>query len=174
MNYILLETPEPLSEEQKEKWLNIIFKFLTNGTISQHKVFSQKTSKVYKYKVFLKKDITNTDAEYIVTAWDHYYDGDFEVSIKYDETHKSEISEYIIEEQLKEEICETLSKFLHNRWVDKKINEGWRYSGHYNLEEQTHPSLRDWNSLPEDYKKRIDFTNEQLIKIIESHPYLFS
>jgi hypothetical protein len=173
INFILLKTYKPLNEEQKEKWLNIVFKFLTNGSILNRKVVCQKTSSEFKYKIFLKSEISMYDAEFIVSAWENYYTDDFCVEINVNENVNINNNEYFIDKETKEKCIKILSKFLHNRWVDSKMSEGWRYGMLYNKEEKVHPSLRDWDTLPNNYRNNIDIDDEKLIKIIESHPTLF-
>jgi hypothetical protein len=173
-NFILLITYNKLNDEQKEKWLNIVSKFIKNGSISNRKIMCQKTSKLYKHKIFLKSELSINDLEYIAAAWENFYKDDFDIEITINEDIKLENKEYIIDAELKENLISKLSKFLHNRWVDGKISEGWRYGLTYNLEEQTHPSLKNWDNLQNEYKKLVEINDEQLIKIIESHPTLFS
>ncbi|MFW5879865.1 MAG: RyR domain-containing protein, partial [bacterium] len=127
----------------------------------------------YNYKILLKESLTYEDSKFIVTAWDYYYNKDFEIELSSDE-EISDNNTIQMDDNSFYFIRKVASKYLHNRWVDKKTQEGWRYGLLYNKEEKTHPALKEWDNLPSENKKLIDIDKEKAYKFYIEHKNLFT
>jgi class 3 adenylate cyclase len=49
---------------------------------------------------------------------------------------------------------EQLARWEHERWCQSKQSQGWRYGPRRNNQEKLHPSLVDWDELPEDERRK--------------------
>jgi hypothetical protein len=55
--------------------------------------------------------------------------------------------------QFMSEEVELMARLEHNRWMEERINLGWRYGpGQKNPKDKTNPSLVEWESLPSSVK----------------------
>lgn len=60
---------------------------------------------------------------------------------------------------------EELAKLYHNSWLNRKIQEGWRYGRVYSELEKTHPMILPWEQLP-DRLKHIDNLYDKISNIL--------
>lgn len=108
------------------------------------------------YEVPLKRNLEITECEKIIFVWDKLFkDEDFiiETSTPYTKTGIPEKEDDIISRDKFAEMCEKLSKEKHNRWLQARIDKGWRFATRFSNKDKTHPMLRDWDSLPSEYKQ---------------------
>ena len=177
-HYLQLITSVPLDSNQSNNWLYAIEEYGPEGIIKNHKVEKKKNKKETQFKhwVWLTRHLHHYETEIIVAAWDHLFNDDYEIesSYEYDDV-SSDISdvEYETDADTIDHIREAVSRHLHNRWVDHKVSEGWRYGIGLSLNEKTHPSLQNWDSLPESYRKRVDISDDKLIEIFDRKRNLF-
>ena len=168
-NYIKLTVYEELSEEMISLWKKIVKKLCSVKLDSS--VLTRRSKSCYYYKIILNATISETDLKFIVSAWDYYYKSDFEIESNTDISSLND--EIEIDEDILELIKTVSSKYLHNRWVDKKIHNGWRYGIYYNMDEKTHPALCNWDNLPIELKKHTDITPTQAYNFYIKHTKLF-
>ena len=45
-----------------------------------------------------------------------------------------------------------MTSMRHNRWMDKKVTEGWRYGLEFNENQKTDPRLRPYHELTDKLK----------------------
>lgn len=184
-HYIRLMTDVELSHKQKNVWYKVVNKFLgveyaptaenyINNLISNRDELEGDDDYPYVYAVYLNEILPVSRAEMIVMAWDHIYPRDFQIesSAEYD-PEGCEDCEFEIDDAMYEEIQKRASKFLHNRWVEHQIQEGWRFGLKTNHKEKTTPKLRDWDSLNEQYRRELDMTREQAVQFLQTYPHLF-
>ena len=158
-HYIILKSERELSKKELYNWINIINQFIQNDYIKSKKIKIKNKSN--EYKLELNNHISNNDLLFINYAWESVYDEPFEIMIS---------DEYSLQEEEFNNLKEKISKYLHNRWVDDKISEGWRYGLSNSSRDKTSPYLRDWDHLPKDYrklleidiKKAVDFSKKYL------------
>lgn len=46
-----------------------------------------------------------------------------------------------------------LAKYMHNKSMNEKIADGWRYGAVFDLKEKTSPLIKPFDNLPEEHKK---------------------
>ena len=168
VNYIKLTVYQDLSEKMISIWKDIVKNLSQNKRVN---VVTRRSKTCYYYKMILKKEISEFELKFIVNAWDYYYSQDFEI--------EANSSDYItfddveIDENTLEFIKNISSKYLHNRWVDKKINDGWRYGMYYNSDELTHPALRSWDNLPSELQNCVNIEPKKAYTFYINHTNLF-
>ena len=47
-------------------------------------------------------------------------------------------------------IISSLARFLHDAWVEERLELGWRWGADYSSIDRTHPFMMDWDDLPKD------------------------
>jgi hypothetical protein len=180
-HYMRLLTDIELNDKQKQIWYRCVEKFLgadhatqpTNflDTLTSHREELEGDEDFpFVYVVYLSDDVDPSLAEQIVMLWDNIYPRDYQIesSAEYDCGCDIEI-----DDAMHEEIQRRASKFLHNRWVEDQLREGWRFSFNANKQNKTSPKLRNWDSLREEYRSELAMDREQAIKFFKDYPHLF-
>lgn len=160
-NHITLTTPDKLDDELLNKWINIVSQLSTTNTVKDKKVKITHNNDKYRYIINLTNHLPTHDISFITTAWEHYYTKNFEITSS---------DQYTLKDEELNVLLEKISKYLHNRWIDDSISNGWRYGTKYSLKQKTHPALRDWDSLPIEYRKTLPMTPKQAVDF--SNKYL--
>lgn len=182
-HYMRLLTDVKLNPKQKHVWYRVVEKFLgaEYGTqpenfldtlTSQRDELEGDENFPFVYIVYLSDDIDPSLAEQIVALWSEVYPLDFEIesSAEYDCCDDCAVE---IDDAMHEEIQNRASKFLHNRWVEEQVRQGWRFGLSEDNTAQTSPRLRDWDSLREEYRRVLEMDRDQAIKFFQTYPHLF-
>ncbi len=78
-----------------------------------------------------------------------------------------------MEDEIHQSIQLEAAKFLHNRWVEAKNLDGWRYGTRLNIQEKSHPAMRDWDNLSEAYRKYPTMTKTEALDFYTKYRHLF-
>jgi hypothetical protein len=157
---ITIKTSEPLSPEMAQQWFSCVKKSGPDGVIGSISTDSGKDVRFFKktvgenicYTVVLTRDIGQEEAMKIAESFNKTSpDGVWEIIWSQppanDDRHQ----------EIKQESINTLAvesaKFMHNRIVQKKVTEGWRFGQKFSRGEKTSPMLKEWDGLPDYYKE---------------------
>ena len=189
-HFIRLMTEAQLNAKQKQVWYKTVERFLDATEYSPEEVnyidgltatrdeLEGDEDFPYVYIVYLSDKLPIDIAEQIVMLWDKVYPRDFEIetSAVYDPDCDCDDCDCDVEidDAMYEEIQRRASKFLHNRWVEHQVQDGWRYGAKIHNEHKTDPRLRDWDSLNENYRREIEMTREEAVKFFKSYPHIFA
>jgi hypothetical protein len=120
------------------------------------------------YDVRLADDITGDVGDDILHALEELFpDDDFDA-----ESSMDAIAEEFVFDDLDittedlQQLNQNYSRWNHQRWVDRKVSEGWRLGMALDEQAKTHPDLRPWDDLLETYKpvsaQSVEYVLEQL------------
>lgn len=171
INYIKLTVYKNLTQEQMKLWTDIVKKL--SSTKLNSKVLCRRNSQCFFYKILLTDELSDTDLQFIVSAWDYYYNDDFEIETNTSD-YLSDCDDIEIPDDIIDMIKNISGKHLHNRWVDKKVNDGWKYGIYFNKENKTHPALCNWDNLPIEFKKYPEITPKKALHYYINNRNLFS
>lgn len=179
-----LLTDVDLTPKQKHVWYRVVERFLgaefatqpenyLDTLTSQRAEMEGDENFPHIYVVYLSDDVDPAIAEQIVELWGNVYPRDFQIesSAEYDCDDCDDAVE--IDDAMHEEIQRRASKFLHNRWVETQVGEGWRFGMKRSVNEKTSPRMRDWDSLREEYRRELDMDRDQAVKFFKEYPHLF-
>ena len=152
--FITLKINKKLEKPQLHNWFNIVNQFIQADTFSNKKIKISKKNDEYSYKIDLNTHVTQEDIMFISYAWESVYDGNFEILAS---------DHYSLEEEELYKLKEKISRYIHNNWVDEKISEGWRYGINNNSNQKTSPYLRNWDSLPKDFRKILELDAKKAV-----------
>lgn len=189
-HYIRLMTTDELTQEQMDDWVDAVVQFSPEGVVtledaeddlSGDNVWDEESDITadgvegfpYVYTIGLARNLQPREAEFIVASWSQRYDGDFEIEISHLYNHEVDQQRPIevdMDDETLKEVAANAAKMLHNRWVDEKIASGWRYGLKLNESDKTHPALRDWDSLPAEYRKHPTITKREAFALIQKYP----
>jgi hypothetical protein len=174
---ITLKTNRPLSKSEVKIWQDTVTQLGPEGIVKPVPLRTKRlgTSK-FQHLIELNRDIEPCEAEFIVSQWETEFSEDFsiETSLDVDQATSDCDTEYDISNDAMKTIQESATKALHNQWVHQKMNEGWRYGMNMDLNEHTHPALRDWDNLPISYRKPIVLTEKQIVLFYAKNRSLFT
>lgn len=172
---ITLKTKTKLNAKQEQDFLYAIEHYAPDGIIKDGIISKNKTKKYFLYTVYFTRNLIQNEAEFIVYAWDNMFKENYNIEITHDYIEDTNIEiEYIIDQNTLQNIIDIASRFLHNRWIDHKVSIGWRYGLYYSIKNKTDPKLRDWDSLPMEYKKSVEFNEKEAIKFYKENKNLFT
>lgn len=177
-HHIQLKTPEMLDYNTAVLWYKTVEQFCPPNLIYNYQRGEDFVAMEYgivdgcefphTYVVPLTRDMSASEAQFIVAAWEYQYDGDFdiELSSNFDAGAMGDIDNNIIsiDEEVKAIAISEMSKWHHNRWYHQLTNEGWRWGSHYSSANKTHPALRDWDSLTESHRRAPQFTDTEILE----------
>ena len=175
-HHVQLKTAEPLAPEQATQWYDCVREYGPDGVVYSYVYNDQDVAMEYgvckecefqhTYVVPLTRDLTTSEAEFVVRAWEYLYDADFDVEIsnQYEVGMEIENDDLDIEPDLREQAQTDLAKWHHNRWVDQMISEGWRAAAYFNSKQKTHPALHSWDNLPDSHRRSPDFSNQEILE----------
>ena len=183
-HYVRLLTDISLNSRQQEIWNRTVEKFLdaeydpqpghfVNKMTSDREELEGDEDFPYVYVVYLSHDVDPKLVEQIVMLWGKVYPKDFEIETSAEYDCEDGDCELEIDDEMHEEIQRRASKFLHNRWVEEQLREGWRYGIRVMQEDKVSPRLRDWDSLNEQYRRELEMTREEAVKFFKKYPYIF-
>ena len=176
-HHIQLKTAEPLTQEQALNWYSAGKEFSPIETVLKYQLGEDLVGMEYghcddcdmshTYVVPLTRDITASEALFIVNVWEYHFDGDFdiELSSQYDAAAMGNFENSIhIDEDVKNQALSDMKKWHHNRWVSEKVSEGWRHGSYFNSSDKTHPAMRDWDSLTETHRRSPEFGDTEILE----------
>jgi hypothetical protein len=169
-HHIMLSTPEPIDTCTANDWYKAVKTFGPEGVVYTYTIGDNDIGMEYGirddefahcYIVPLKRDLTPTETQIIVAAWEYMFDADFDIEIsnQYSVDQEYEID---IDEATATRAAVDMKKWHHNRWVSEMTVKGWRYGTYFSESNKTHPALRDWDSLPESYRRSPDFDKKEI------------
>jgi hypothetical protein len=183
-HYMRLLTDVELNDAQKQAWYRVVEKLLSAEYVTQPTNFldtltSQRDELEgddefpFVYVVYLNDDVDAALAENIVMLWDRLYPRNYEIESSAEYDSDCDDCDIEIDDAMHEEIQRSASKFMHNRWVESQINEGWRFGISKSATDKTSPNLRDWDSLREEFRRELPLDREQAVKFFKKFPHLF-
>ena len=187
-HYSRLLTDRELTDQEMELWYQTVEDFAPDGVVldwddDENQDCTEEGDEdcgdedfEYVYLIELRRHLQDNEAEFVVSAWERRYQDDFEIEISHLYRADSDVQrpfEITIDSDTRSKVLDAASKFIHNRWVDAKTMDGWRYGLDYNEQEKTNPIIRDWDSLPESYRKIPQLTEKELLDFFARNKNLF-
>lgn len=136
--------------------INPYTKMKSDGTKANIFIVHSVADNGYKYQVPLKRNLTGNELEVIVNEWTDIFEGDFDIEASSPVLRMQDLSmfqEVEIDEDYEKIALNVENNIKHQRWMDKQVNEGWRYGMKHNVEEKTSPLMRPWEQLSEKHKQ---------------------
>lgn len=178
--YIALCVKEA-SEEVRKSWYRIVCDTAPNGVITTVPVDGKPVCLVTSLhgetswlKVPLTRDLLDQEAESIVNAFAaEHPDLDFDVRVSSSAAEQlgADTMPVTVDKDRYVALCTAWAKSQHDRWMKERLDAGWRYGPTISLSARTHPLLRPWPDLPEQFRK-IDLDEPQkLLDLLNDQGY---
>lgn len=69
-------------------------------------------------------------------------------------------------------LCTDWAKHKHDGWMKDKLAQGWQYGTQVSFDNKTHPLLRQWADLPDQYKDIDDKQPHDLVRLLNDNGYV--
>lgn len=168
--YVRLITDHELKKDTVRKFYNVVKEHAPQNVITAFNVLDPNGSptKAYivhyvtedgshVYEVPLVRNLLSDEIyEIAVNLEKTFNEGDFVFETSTEEDECCPDDEDVFVDDHYEDISERLAQRMHNKWMHKRIDQGWRYGEERNDSEKTHPLLKPWDQLS-DEEKTIDY-----------------
>jgi hypothetical protein len=173
--YICLSTKPDLDDQKLLKWFGVVSESAPSGVISAvelradnkpQRFYHRKIDGMNRYCVVLSRDLEGEEVNKIAQAANQEIpEGDWEISWS-QHPQTSPIFEEVREDILKTIILEA-AKRNHGKWLNRKINEGWRYAQSFNSRKKVSPMCREWDALSERYQRAEYHRMKTLLEVLD-------
>jgi hypothetical protein len=159
--YICLKSKDQLPDDVVKCWIKCSLENCPDGTVVATEIpptnknlqfYYRKINNSHCYITCLSRDLSSTEAGKLATSFaEKQPNNTYEVS--WSQGYQDDPRLQTISEDLLEYIAIEAARMNHNRWVQTRMDEGWRFSNKHNDTLKTSPICRSWDSLPEKYKR---------------------
>jgi len=181
--YILQRTPQPLTAEQAQRWYFTVDMLGPEGIMAgddtNASLMLGAQTDEFIYLIPLVRHLTAQEAETIVEGYLRVTEHDFEIETS--NVYRSQTDfghpweyEINIEQEAKETITDAYLKQAHNEWINEMMHKGYRYGLNLSINEKTHPAMRPWDDLPDNFKKSQNFSDKQLMDFYSNNVSKFN
>lgn len=170
--YICIDTEYDLSDESVLCWMKCVTENGPPGIVAsseissnneQMRFYRRKDGNTNHYVAVTARNLTAEEATDIAKSFsDLNPDGDFLIHWSQEPIHDNKNLE--LEENLTKAIALEAAKLNHNRWIQNKMQDGWKYGTSLSSGSKTSPMCRDWDSLPDSYKRN---ELERMVSLLE-------
>lgn len=174
--FLCLTVAGALEPEMVRLWFHTVRHYAPDGVLTTTPVISpdgaprpvslihRRDQDTHHYIVPLNRDLIETEAASVVEAFAAVApDLDFDVRATIpaiSEQRKPATLE--VDDNRYLDLCRSLAKHQHQRWVSERTAAGWRYGPGLSVKNKTHPLMRPWDDLP-DRHKIVDHTSPQML-----------
>lgn len=179
-SYVRIIVTQQLSKQQLVLWYHTVEKSLPSGLIGETQLSPDTYSKFYAkrlsnnkhtYVVPLVRDLDAYEVHQLLEQWCRAYpQGDFifdySQAVEHSVPKLADLSEQKIAQAM-----EAWSKQQHQKWMQDRMEQGWRYGTVISVKDRTHPWLQPWESLPLGAKQHNLQACKDLVKCLQDFGY---
>lgn len=179
MKITLIIAEKDANKELATMWYNSLRASLPSGVLGSTQVGDKcalMTTRKQEGKCYfvapLVRELTANEVEQAIRSLDEKIEIDFKVEAQQSRVANNPEIEVELPKGPLNELCSNWAKRQHDTWMKEKTEQGWRYGTDVSKEEKTHPLLRPWADLPEEYRK-VDTTQvEEMLKLLNDSGYI--
>lgn len=184
--YVKLVSKEHLGIKDARQWFKIVMSHAPQGivaTIPTIDINGQltRTSLVRRSKegsteliIPLMRDLLPEELQKLADAWREVSpSGSYSISTNPTQSQKlnQAVVGLSVDGEEYQSLCLQLAKVRHEGWMREKAASGWRYGPLLNVKNKTHPLMRPWSDLPQQYKDTDTQNPEQFLKFLANQGY---
>jgi hypothetical protein len=182
--YVKLIVEDELSREDIHCWNDCVRAAAPEGVVSRITVDSPDGDQgvalvhrickdVHEYIIPLHRNLAENEANRIVARYSNANaDKDFDIEATLVPTGRAAPPPALnLDQERYLDFCVGLAKKQHEDWLSRRQEDGWRFGAEVSSVEKTHPLLRPWEELPEEYRY-VDMKQPQrLLDLLDEHGY---
>jgi hypothetical protein len=164
--FVKLVSPDHISLEDARLWYQTVLKHAPQGVLSSinmvsggkpadYRVIRRDEGKSKVLIIPLTRDLLPDELERISNAWMKVCpSGKFAVRCNTNQADKldNKMQDITMPREEYLSLCVELAKRQHESWMRDKADQGWRYGPTISISNKTHPMMRPWSDLPDQYK----------------------
>lgn len=165
-SWIRIATTEQIDNRTVRLFSAAVMKIIGNAlleNISECSLVEYQDKKNNCLEFGLPKDLTDSQSKEIMEILERVLPYDFQMEV-------SGVEPAVNNDVLKE-ISETAAKLAHNKWMQRQVDEGWRYGVKYSLKEKTNPLIQPWENLTETYKEAHSVNLSEIMDLLGHNGY---
>ena len=184
--YIRLITKEILKKREIKTWRNCVNEASPSGVVavfqitddhgrlkSVYMIHTETKTKQHCYSIPLTRNLSGHEVQKIVNCFaEREPDLDFDIETNEVRLEKNERESISINDAQHIAICHALAKSRHAKWMGDRLKSGWRYGIEFDSIEKTHPLLRPFEQLPDEFKKPDMESPQAIIDLINQQGYV--
>lgn len=180
--YIQIIVPRELAREQIDTWFSVVKDNLPSGMIGStplpikdqtkssnyyHKITNNKK---HSYFIPLTRDLDLSEIHQVVESWCQAYpEGDFLIDYSQSPGLRPQVNS--LEAGKIAEVLHSWAKHQHQQWMNKRLQQGFKYGTSIDIKNRTHPWIQPWESLPPAAREsRLDDAKD-LLQILDQFGY---
>ena len=185
--YVRLVTEAPIRKESVKKFFKAVERYAPSGSLTVFEVKDPEGNPAsvplvhrkledgeHQYEIPLARNLTAEEVERVAMHLNTIFnEGNFllETSTFDDGCCLHEDEEAYMDPEITEQIAERLAERLHSQWLNERMDNGWRYGASRSDTSKTHPLMKPWNQLAEEYRT-IDYDLPQVfVDLLEEFGY---
>lgn len=182
--YIMLKTNEPLDKATMRAWFNCAKEQLPSGVIASVQTTDEqgalrsatmvhREAGEHEYLIPLSRDLLDTEVQPIIDRLSgEFPDLDFDMEVSSAQAGLLTEPEKIeVADNKYTDLCTAWAKKQHETWLHDREEAGWRYGATMSLKNKTHPLLRPWHELPDQFRKIDTDQPQALLDLLNDQGY---
>jgi hypothetical protein len=183
--FIKLVSIDHISVADARMWYQVLLKFAPQGILSSIEMMNGGEMQSYRMVrrdegkkqvliVPITRDLNPDELEVISEAWIRKCPlGKFSIESSAPQANKLEnrINNITMPRDEYLSLCCELAKRQHEQWMRDRTDDGWRYGAKVSLSNKTHPMLRPWEDLPEQYRDVNTDSPENFLNFLNNQGY---
>ena len=170
--YIQQRTSKTLNADEIQRWFFTVVMLGPQGILmgddetAEFMLAAQQED--YIYRIPLSRLLTAEEAERIVEGYMRVTEHDFQIETSNvyradaDFGHPFE-SDIQMEEGARNILQQTYARQAHNEWIKEMMSKGYRYGLNMSVNEKTHPAMRPYDDIPENYRNMPKINDQKLL-----------
>lgn len=159
--YICLHTNEKLNDDSLKCWIKAVITCSPSGIVTATEIppnnenlqfYQRYNNDKYLYVGCLSRNLNADEANVIAKKFCELVP-DCECQITWSQEPQIDRKHAELSEDVIKAIAYEAARMNHNRWVQQRIDEGWRFSQQHNNRHRTSPLCISWDQLPQSYKR---------------------
>lgn len=184
--FVKLSSPDHISLDDARLWFQTAQSHFPQGTMTSidmvgpdgnpvsYRVIRRKEGDNHSLIIPTSRDILPDELDYITRKWTEVCpSGKYSILGNASQADKLEnkINDIAMPADEYMSLCAELAKRQHESWVRDKSTMGWRYGPTISVLHKTHPMLRPWTELPDQYKNIDTSSPENFLNFLNNQGY---
>lgn len=182
--YIKLVTDSPLEKDCMRQWFECAKAELPNGILGSVQMtdesgnlravsmVARELEGKYEYIIPLTRDVLDREVQPMVDSYAAVCpDLDFDVETSAQPVGLLGAATAEVEDTKFNDLCAAWAKKQHDTWLKDRQDNGWTYGTTVSLKNKTHPLIRQWHDLPEQFRKVDTDQPQSLLDLLNDQGY---
>ena len=182
--FIQLIVKEPLDKKQASAWMasakatapsGVLATVQTTdeqGALNGVSMVHKEGKKKHGYLIPLTRDLLPDEVQKIVDDFaQRESELNFDIETNETRIEASERDSISVSDERHLVICNAMAKARHEKWLREKLAAGWRYGIGFDAEEKTHPLLRPYDQLPDQFRQPDLESPQSILDLMSAQGY---